>query len=137
MHLNIHSGTIYNSHDMEIASMSTNTYMDKEDVVYKHACVLCSFSCVQLFVTLWTVAHQIPLSLGFSRQQYSGGLSRPPPRYLSDSGIKLASLVAPALQVDSFLLSHMGNPCVPICLHTHTHIHTHTHNGILLSHKKE
>ena len=32
-----------------------------------HACVL---SCVQLFATPWTVAHQAPLSLGFSRQEY-------------------------------------------------------------------
>ena len=33
-------------------------------------CVLNYFSCVRLFVTLWTVAHQAPLSIGFSRQEY-------------------------------------------------------------------
>ena len=33
-------------------------------------CMLSRFSCVQLFVTLWTVAHQVPLSLGFSSQEY-------------------------------------------------------------------
>ena len=33
-----------------------------------------SLSCVQLFVTPWTVAHQAPLSVGFSRQQYWSGL---------------------------------------------------------------
>ena len=32
-----------------------------------HACVLSQFSCVQLFVTLWTIAHQASLSMGFSR----------------------------------------------------------------------
>ena len=32
--------------------------------------VLSHFSHVQLFVTLWTVAHQAPLSVGFSRQEY-------------------------------------------------------------------
>jgi len=74
MHPNIHSGTIYSSQDMEIASMSINTYMDKEDVVYTHARVLCSFSRVQFFAILWTVAHQIPLSMGFSRQEYSSAM---------------------------------------------------------------
>ena len=37
-------------------------------------CVLSSFSCVQLFSTLWTVVCQAPLSMGFSRQNYQGGL---------------------------------------------------------------
>ena len=37
------------------------------------------FSRVQLFVTLWTVARQAPLSMGFSRQEYWGGLPFPPP----------------------------------------------------------
>ena len=35
--------------------------------------MLSCFSCVQPFVTLWTVAHQAPLSMGFSRQEYWGG----------------------------------------------------------------
>ena len=34
------------------------------------ACVLSHFSCIQLFATPWTVAHQTPLSMGFSRQEY-------------------------------------------------------------------
>ena len=34
---------------------------------------------VQLFVTMWTVAHQAPLSLGFSRQEYWSGLPFPSP----------------------------------------------------------
>ena len=55
-------------------------------------------SCVQLFVTPWTVAHQAPLSMGFLRQEYWGGLPFPPPRDLPDPGIKP---VCPALQVDS------------------------------------
>ena len=40
------------------------------------------------FVTLWTVALQAPLSMGFSRQEYWSGLPFPPPRHLPDSGIK-------------------------------------------------
>ena len=36
--------------------------------------LLSHFSCVQLFLTPWTVAHQAPLSMGFSRQEYWSGL---------------------------------------------------------------
>ena len=43
-------------------------------VSYMHACVLSHFFCVQLFVTLWTVACQAPLSMGFSRQECWSGL---------------------------------------------------------------
>ena len=42
-------------------------------------CVLSHFSRVQLFVSLWTVAHQAPLSMGFSRQEYWSGVPCPPP----------------------------------------------------------
>ena len=35
-----------------------------------HVCVLSCFSCVPLFLILWTVAHEAPLSMGFSRQEY-------------------------------------------------------------------
>ena len=41
-----------------------------------HVCVL---SHIQLFATLWTVAYQAPLSMGFSRQEYWSGLPFPPP----------------------------------------------------------
>ena len=41
-------------------------------------CVLSRFSCVWLFVILWTVAHQAPLSMSFSRQEYWSGLPCPP-----------------------------------------------------------
>ena len=74
------------------------------------AYVLSCFSCVQLFATPWTVAHQVPLSMGFSRQEYWSGLPFPPPEDLPDSGIELASPVAPALQVDSLPLSLQGSP---------------------------
>ena len=42
--------------------------------------MLSHFSRVQLFVTPWTVAHQAPLSMGFSRQEYWSGLPFPPPQ---------------------------------------------------------
>ena len=43
------------------------------------------FSCVQLFAILWTIAHQVPLSMGFSRQEYWSGLPCPPSRGSSRS----------------------------------------------------
>ena len=46
--------------------------------------VLSRFSCVRLFVTLWTVAHQVPLSMGFSRQEYWCGLLCSPFRVSSE-----------------------------------------------------
>ena len=48
--------------------------------------VCCHFSCVQLFVTLWTVAHQAPLFMGFSRQEYWSGLPFPSPGDLLNPG---------------------------------------------------
>ena len=58
---------------------------------------LSCFSYVQLFVMPWTVAHQAPLSLGFSRQEYWSGLPFPSPGALPDPGIKPASPSSPAL----------------------------------------
>ena len=52
-----------------------------------HARVLNSFSHVQLCVTLWTVACQAPMSMGFSRQEYWSGLPYPPPGDLLMAGI--------------------------------------------------
>ena len=66
------------------------------------ACMLSCFSHVLLCVTLWTVAYQALLSVGFSKQEYWSGLPCPPPEDLSDLGIEPAS---PALQVDSLPLS--------------------------------
>ena len=58
---------------------------------------MCIFSHVQLFVTLWTVAHQAPLSIGFPRQEYWSGLPFPTLGDLPNPGIKPASLATPAL----------------------------------------
>ena len=52
------------------------------------ACMLSHFSPVQLCVTPWTVAHQAPLSTGFSRQEYWRGLPCPPPGDFPDPGTK-------------------------------------------------
>ena len=50
-----------------------------------------SLSCIQLFVTPWTVAHQAPLSMGLSWQEYWSGMPLPPPGDPCDPGIKPAS----------------------------------------------
>ena len=47
--------------------------------------------------TLWTVASQAPLPMGFFRQEYWGGLPCPPPGDLPDAGIEPTSLTSPAL----------------------------------------
>ena len=61
------------------------------------ACMLGSLSHVQLFVTLWTIAHQFPLSMRFSRHEYWSGLPFPPPGDLPKPGMEPASLKSPAL----------------------------------------
>ena len=58
-----------------------------------------SFSRVQLFATPWTVAHQTPLSMGFSRQEYLSGWPFLSPRDLPNPGIKPGS---PALAAGFF-----------------------------------
>ena len=55
-------------------------------------CLLSFFSCVRLFATLWTVAPQAPLSMGFSRQEHWSGFQCPPLGDLPNSGIETASL---------------------------------------------
>ena len=63
----------------------------------KLQCVLSYFNRVQLFATPWTVAHQVPLSMGFFRREYWCGLLFPPPGNLPNSGIEPVSLTSPAL----------------------------------------
>ena len=61
----------------------------KESNVTKHTQLL---SLVQLLVTPWTAAHQVPLSRGFPRQEYWSGLPFPSPGDLPNPGIKPKSL---------------------------------------------
>ena len=62
----------------ETCSLLFNVF--KTDRKNWHAYMLSCFSCVQLCVTLWTVAYQAPLSMGFSRQEHRSGLPWPPHR---------------------------------------------------------
>ena len=65
-----------------------------------HACVLSLQSCPTLRDP-WTIAHQAPLSMGFSRQEYCSELPCPPPGDLPDPGTEPVSPADPALQADS------------------------------------
>ena len=56
--------------------------------VHPHTCMLSHFNHVQFFVAPRTVAHQAPLSMGFSRQEYWSGLPCPPPGDLPYPGIE-------------------------------------------------
>ena len=67
--------------------------------------MLSRFSLVQLFAIPSSVAHQAPLSMGFSRPEYWSGLPFPPPEELPNPGIELASLRSPALAGGFFITS--------------------------------
>ena len=67
-------------------------------------CGLVAKSCPTL-VTPWTIAFQVPLSMGFSRQEYWSGLPFPSPGNLPNPGNEPGS---PALQTDSLLTELQG-----------------------------
>ena len=71
--------------------------------------MLSRFSHVRVFVTLWTIAHQAPLSIGFSSQEYWSGLPYPSPGHLPYPGVEPASLMSLAL-VDSLPPAPPGKP---------------------------
>ena len=94
-----------------------------------HACILSHFSPVQVFVTLWTIALQAPLSVGFSRQEYWSRLPCPPPGDLPDPGIKPKCLTPPALVGGFFTSSTIWEAHVHV--HTHTQVYTHSWSASL------
>ena len=63
---------------------------------------VCVLTHVQLFASLWTVAHQTPLSMGFSRQEYWNRLPFPTSGDVPDPGVKPTFLVSPALAGELF-----------------------------------
>ena len=70
-------------------------------------CCLVVKSCLTLFVIPWTVALQVPLSMGFLRQEYCSGLPFPSPGNLSYPGIEPTS---PALPGGFFITETPGKP---------------------------
>ena len=71
-----------------------------------------SFQLFPALLTIWTVAHQAPLSMGLPRQEYWSGLPCSPPGNLSDLGIEPTSLKSPALAGEFFTTHHLGSPDV-------------------------
>ena len=95
--------------------------------------VLGRFSGVGLCATPWTVAHQAPLSMGFSRREYWSGLPCPPPGDLPYPGMEPTSLTFPTLAGGLFTTSTpwegpVGGaaewPPPPACLSKHSPTHT-------------
>ena len=72
-----------------------------------------SLSRVRLFATLWTVAHQAPPFMGFSRQEYWSGLPFPSLGDLPDPGIEPRS---PALEANALTSEPPGKPLVYIVI---------------------
>ena len=70
---------------------------------------------VQIFATLWTIAHQAPLSMGFSRQEHWSGLPLPPPGIFLTQGLNLRLSCLLHWQVDSLPLLLPGKPRVATC----------------------
>ena len=93
-----------------------------------HAQALLLHSVAQgIFMTPWTIAHQAPLSMRFSRQEYWRGLPFPLPGDLPDSGIKPASLVSPALAGGFFTTSTTGE-ALPL-LNSHSQVSPSIHRS--------
>ena len=86
---------------LNTTKLSTSRWLWQKLFWYRYVIV------VVWFVTTWTLAHQSPLSMGFSRQGHWSGLPFPSPGELPDSGIKPAS---PALAGVFFTAEPLGNP---------------------------
>ena len=71
-------------------------------------CSVVSYS----FATPWTIAHQAPLSMGLTQQEYWSGLSLPSPGHLANPGIKPTPPVSPALAGKFLPLSHLESSLI-------------------------
>ena len=88
-HILLHFTEINNSYYCHSSSNTKMWFFSPYPVAHNYCtcmCVLSHFSRVQLFATLWTVAHQAPLSMRFTRQEYWSGLPCPPPADLPYGG---------------------------------------------------
>ena len=90
--------------------------LKNQDCAFTSSLVLSHFSSVWLSATLWTAAHQVPPSMGVSRQEYWSGSPCPSPGDLPDPGMEPGSPAPSASQADSSLLSHQGSPTSSLTL---------------------
>ena len=99
--------------ERDLSKLQARYWSRKGDIILKNVCVcvcvLNPFSCVWLSSTLWTVACQAPLSMGFFRQEYWNGLPCPLPGDLLNPGTEPASLKSPALAGRFFTSSATKN----------------------------
>ena len=84
--------------------------------------VLSCFSCVRFRAILWTVAHQAPLSMGFSRKEYWCGLLCSLPGDLPNPGIEPVSPTSPALAAGSLLLAPPGKLYISVSIYLSIYI---------------
>ena len=80
------------------STLIKSAYFGKREGMMQNGVCVKLLSHVQLFMTLWTVARQAPLSMGFSRQEYWSGLPFPSPGHFPDPRIEPRS---PLLQADA------------------------------------
>ena len=85
--------------------------------------MLSYFNHVGLFATLWTLAHQAPLSMGFSRQEYWSGLQCLSPGDLPNPGIEPMFLMSPALAGRFFTTSATWDAIVQLDGYKKNHPH--------------
>ena len=78
-------------------SLSLQSLSESFSIMLLKRSTLSCLRYVQLFATLWNVAHKTPQSMRFSRQEYWSGSSCPPPGDLSNLGIEPSSLRSPTL----------------------------------------
>ena len=101
-------------------------------------CSTC-FSCVRLFVTLWTVARQAPLFMGFSRQEYWSGCHAPLQGIFSTQGSNPCVLCLLHWQAGSLPLAPPGKACFATAPPSHPQLwikigHNPGERGNIMSH---
>ena len=84
--------------DKHVVNTYNGTLLSQKRIIYAQRVCVCSVTSVvsDSFVTLWTIACQVPLSMGFSRQENWSGLTFPLPGDLPDPGIEPMPAESPA-----------------------------------------
>ena len=85
--------------------MSLVSFITLHTLVHVHAHLL---SCVQFFVNPWTLAHQVPLFMGFPRQEHRWRFLVPPLGDLTDPGTETMSPESSALAGGFFATEPLG-----------------------------
>ena len=122
-HRHVHRHTHSHRHSHMFTCRYTHRHANSH--TYSESETVRSLTCVRLFVTPWTAAHQAPLSMGFSRQDTGVGCHALLQGIFSiNPGIESGS---PALQVDSLPSEPYRDTLIHIHIHTCTHRHNCTH----------